>query len=306
MRAIKIDIQERKEKMRLSEILHDYPDENVVEIINEKDFSRFSVTTAVSSECCCVFVDLKRYIKTIPQAATMVITTPEIAKGLDSKEYGICISENPKITYFRAFRGTAASMVKPDFPTEIDSTARIGKYVNISGNNVKIGKNVTIEDFVTISDNVYVGDNVVVRAGAKLGIEDYNYYEDNERLVHIKHYGNLIIESAAEIGYNSVIGKALYPNDSTIIGEGTQIAGACLIGHDCKLDKSVMVYAGTVVGGFCTIGKGSQLKMGSTIKNRITIGKNAQIGMGAAVVYDVSDGETVFGNPAKRMIVPKL
>lgn len=292
--------------MKLSEILHDFPDENVVGIIDEKDFSRFSITTVVSSECCCVFVDLNRFIKTIPQSAAMVITTPEIAKKLDSKEYGICISENPKITYFRAFSATAASMVKPNFSTEIDSTARIGKYVNLSGNNVKIGKNVTIEDFVTISDNVYVGDDVVVRAGAKLGIEDYNYYEDNESLVHIKHYGNLIIENAAEIGYNSVIGKALYPNDSTIIGEGTQIAGSCLIGHDCKLGKSVMVYAGTVIGGFCTIGKGSQLKMGSTIKNGIIIGKNAQIGMGAVLLYDVSDGETVFGNPAKRMVVPKL
>lgn len=119
------------------------------------------------------------------------------------------------------------------------------------------------------------------------------------------HYGSLIIEENVEIGFNSVAGRSLYPGDVTLIGAGTKIATDCNIGHDCKIEKNVMVYAGSKIGGWVEIGGGAHIKLNATVKNGLKIGKNAQINMGSVVIKNVPEDYTVFGNPASRIIAPK-
>ena len=45
--------------------------------------------------------------------------------------------------------------------------------------------------------------------------------------------------------------------------------------------------------------------MNSVIRNGITIGKNVKVDMGSVVIRDRMDGDTVFGNPARKVFVPK-
>lgn len=289
--------------MLLSEILKSYPDNDVISIINEKEFERFSRTTSVTDVPVCVFVGSEHYISTIPDNATMVITTQELSVKLDNK-FGVCISKNPKSTYFRFFSNAYNRIPQPQTKTIIGENAKIGKYVSIADYNVKIGKNVIIEDFAVIYENVEIGDNCVIRSGVKLGIQDYNYFDDNGSLIHLPHYGKLIIEDDVEVGFNSVVGKALYPGDVTLIGEGSKLANCCAVGHDCKVGKNVMIYAGTMIAGFVKIGEGTHITLNSTVKNGIKIGRNVQVNMGSVVIYDIPDNQTVFGNPARRVLSP--
>lgn len=289
--------------MLLSEILKSYPDNDVISIINEKEFKRFSRTTSVTDVPVCVFVGSEHYISTIPDNATMVITTQELSVKLDNK-FGVCISKNPKSTYFRFFSNAYNRIPQPQTKTIIGENAKIGKYVSIADYNVKIGKNVIIEDFAIIYENVEIGDNCVIRSGVKLGIQDYNYFDDNGSLIHLPHYGKLIIEDDVEVGFNSVVGKALYPGDVTLIGEGSKLANCCAVGHDCKVGKNVMIYAGTMIAGFVKIGEGTHITLNSTVKNGIKIGRNVQVNMGSVVIYDIPDNQTVFGNPARRVLSP--
>lgn len=289
--------------MLLSEILKSYPDNDVISIINEKEFERFSRTTSVTDVPVCVFVGSEHYISTIPDNATMVITTQELSVKLDNK-FGVCISKNPKSTYFRFFSNAYNRIPQPQTKTIIGENAKIGKYVSIADYNVKIGKNVIIEDFAIIYENVEIGDNCVIRSGVKLGIQDYNYFDDNGSLIHLPHYGKLIIEDDVEVGFNSVVGKALYPGDVTLIGEGSKLANCCAVGHDCKVGKNVMIYAGTMIAGFVKIGEGTHITLNSTVKNGIKIGRNVQVNMGSVVIYDIPDNQTVFGNPARRVLSP--
>lgn len=290
--------------MLLSEILKSYPDNDVISIINEKEFERFSRTTSVTDVPVCVFVGSEHYISTIPDNATMVITTQELSVKLDNK-FGVCISKNPKSTYFRFFSNAYNRIPQPQTKTIIGENAKIGKYVSIADYNVKIGKNVIIEDFAIIYENVEIGDNCVIRSGVKLGIQDYNYFDDNGSLIHLPHYGKLIIEDDVEVGFNSVVGKALYPGDVTLIGEGSKLANCCAVGHDCKVGKNVMIYAGTMIAGFVKIGEGTHITLNSTVKNGIKIGRNVQVNMGSVVIYDIPDNQTVFGNPARRVLSPR-
>lgn len=290
--------------MLLSEILKKYPDSDVTSITNEKEFERFARTTSVTKEPVCVFVGSERFISTIPDNATMVITTEELSEKIDSK-FGVCVSKNPKATYFRFFSNAYNCTSQAQNQTIIGKDAHIGQFVNISDYNVKIGKNVIIEDFVTIYENVEIGDNCIIRSGVKLGIQDYNYFNDNGSLIHLPHYGKLIIKNNVEVGFNSVVGKALYPGDTTLIDEGSKLANCCAVGHDCKIGKNVMIYAGSMVAGFVDIGDNTHITLNSTIKNGIKIGKNVQVNMGSVVIYDIPDNQTVFGNPARRVLSPR-
>ena len=290
--------------MLLSEILKSYPDSDVISIMNEKEFERFSRTTSITEVPVCVFVGSEHYISTIPENATMVITTEDLSLKLDNK-FGVCISKSPKSTYFRFFSNAYNCMPQTQMKTIIDENAKIGKYVSIADYNVKIGKNVIIEDFVTIYENVEIGDNCIIRSGVKLGIQDYNYFNDDGSLTHLPHYGKLIVENNVEVGFNSVVGKALYPGDITLIGEGSKLANCCAVGHDCKVGKNVMIYAGTMIAGFVEIGDDTHITLNSTVKNGIKIGKNVQVNMGSVVIYDIPDNQTVFGNPARRILAPR-
>lgn len=291
--------------MLLSEILESYPDSDVISITNEKEFERFSRTTSITEVPVCVFVGSEHYISTIPENATMVITTQELSEKIDNQTIGLCVSKNPKATYFRFFSNAYQCVEKEQIKTQIDSDCKIGKFVSIPDFNVKIGKNVVIEDFVTIFENVEIGDNCIIRSGARLGIQDYNFYNDENTLVHLPHYGKLIIEDNVEIGFNTVVGKALYPGDITKIGRGSKISNGCSIGHDCKIGNNAMIYAGSIVAGFVEIGENVHITLNSTVKNNIKIGNNVQINMGSVVIYDIPAGQTVFGNPARRIIAPR-
>lgn len=290
--------------MLLSEIQAEIQDSNVVEIRNEKPFTRFSRTTSKHDETVCVWVGAKQFIPTIPKNATMVITTSEIADEIENPGFGICVSQSPKTSYFRFFSASCKSDEKKK--TEIGDNCSISPNASICDHNVKIGNNVVIEDFATIYGNVTIEDNCIIRSGARIGVQDYNYYNDSGKLIHLQHYGSLIIKEDVEIGFNSVVGKSIYPEDCTIIGEGSKLANCCAVGHDCVLGKRVMIYAGSMVAGYVHIGDDTHITLNCTIRNDISIGKNVQVKMGSVVLRDIPDGATVFGNPAKRVITPNI
>jgi UDP-3-O-[3-hydroxymyristoyl] glucosamine N-acyltransferase LpxD len=291
--------------MLISDIQKVACDEDIFEIRDEKEFDRFSRTTSFSNVPVCVYIGSERYIRTIPDNATMVITSKEIAEKIENDSYGLCISNDPKASYFRLFKAAAQVDTLEKNSTVIGDNCQIGKNVSISEWNVKIGNNVVIEDFVTIYENVEIGNDCIIRSGAKLGVQDYNYFRDKGDLIHLPHYGSLVLEANVEVGFNSVVGKSLYPGDKTIIGYGSKLANCCAVGHDCKLGKRVMIYAGTMLAGFVEVGDDTHITLNSTIKNGIRIGKNVTVNMGSVVIRDINDGEVVFGNPAKKIIAPR-
>lgn len=290
--------------MRLNDLIENLKIKPTCQIINEKEFQIFSRITSQATESRCVFLSNKRYINKIDQSVSMVITTPAIASDIGSG-YGLCITDDPRGLYFELLNEYETSNVVKITPTKMGENCTIGKYTVISEENVEIGEGVCIEDYVKIGPNVIIGNNTHIQAGSQIGIQDFNMYMYQGKAKQVYHGGRTVIGENVIISGNVIIGQALYNYDETKIGDNCIIGAGVLIGHNCKIGNRVRINGGAVVAGYTRIGDDTTIGIGANVKNGTDIGSNVTIDMGSVVIRNVPEGETVFGNPARRIIVPR-
>ena len=269
-----------------------------VELIEERGFERLARVTSTVSSAACVFIAEAKYVRKIQSNVSMVITKADIAQRIDTAKHGVCICDKPNLLFFRLLNYFNTKALAKRTDTTCGERCKISPKASVADYNVTIGNDVVIEDFAVVYPNTIIGDGCTIRSGAKIGIQDYNYYPEAEGLVHLVHAGGLIMESNVDVGYNTVIGKGLYADDVTFIGKNTKISHNCSVGHDVQLGENCMVYSGTVIGGYTVVGQGSQLTMNTTIKNGIVLGDNVKVCMGSSVIVNTRSGKKVIGNPA--------
>lgn len=101
------------------------------------------------------------------------------------------------------------------------------------------------------------------------------------------------------------VGTLIFPRCSissdVIIGEHVLVNGGTAIGHDCRIGSYTSLLGGISVNGSVTIGEGAMIGAGAIIHPKKRIGDGAVVGMGSVVFRDVAAGQTVCGNPAKRL-----
>jgi sugar O-acyltransferase (sialic acid O-acetyltransferase NeuD family) len=147
------------------------------------------------------------------------------------------------------------------------------------------------EAFVALDENTY-RKKIVKLLNDKRSIQPMN-------AVHKRAY----VSELAEIGYGNFV------NVGASVGAGAKIGNHCLIHANAVIDYSA------TLGDFVQIGAGSLINSSVIIENEVfigsgvtviagvKIGKKARIGAGSVVIADVGEGETVFGNPAKKVEV---
>lgn len=99
-----------------------------------------------------------------------------------------------------------------------------------------------------------------------------------------------IISPNCMVSPNVVINSFSYLNFGVGVGHDTIIGEFCQINPGCQL------------GGSSVIGDETLIGSGSTILQGIRIGNKVTIAAGSVVFSAVSDGATMMGNPAKRML----
>lgn len=291
--------------MLLSSLINKIGLNDDCQIINEREFDILArVTTPVDGRKC-VFLAEKKYIKTIPSTATMVITNSELAKELSDLSIGVCICDEPKGVYFSILNYLAQNE-KEKKKTVIGAGCNISDKASIALENVIIGENVVVEDFACINEGCVIGNNCIIRSGAQVSVQDFNFFTYKGKTYPLKHTGMTVLGDNVDVGYNAQVGRALYEYNQTRIGDNCKIANYAAIGHDSTIGCNTNIYANVMIGGNVTIGENSRIYMSSTIKNAISIGNFVNVNMGSIVLHDISDNKTVFGNPAKAIVMPKL
>lgn len=108
---------------------------------------------------------------------------------------------------------------------------------------------------------------------------------------HVKLGKGNIFAARSGVGVESEIG------DFNLIQDGALIGHDVKIGNWCRIDCYVVLIAGvTIEDEVC-------IHTSAVINHDITIGKGAMVGAQSFVIRNVKPGITVFGNPAKKLIV---
>lgn len=266
-------------------------------LLKNGEFTTLGLAIAECDEKILTFIENEKYIDSLSDKITALITTKEIGDKLKDK-YGIIISENPRVDYFKLHNKLSSieGYKREEFTTSIGEGCKISNLASISDKNVIIGKNVIIEEFVVIRENTIIGDNSIIRSGVVLGGEGYEYKRIDGVIMNVNHCGGVIIEDNVEVQYNSCIDKALYPWDNTIIGEYSKLDNLVHIEHGVKVGKRCLIASRSTFGGRTIIGDDSWVGLGAVISNGLKLGSKVSISLGSVVTKNLSDGEKVSGN----------
>lgn len=268
-----------------------------LEIYNEKDFETLALVVQNPQMKFITFVNDQKYLSKLNENVSMVITKSEIKDNIPST-CGIVISDNPTLTFFTLhnFLENNKNYVRPKYKTKIGKNCTIGKFASIAENNVTIGDNVVIEDFVTIYPNTTINDNVIIRSGARIGAQGFEYKRcPNKTILTVNHYGGVVIEHDVDIHCNVCVDRAVYTWDNTIIGEYSKVEGLSYIGHGVKIGARCLIAAGSIFGGRTVVGEDCWFGIGTIVKNAIKIGNTASVTMGAVLANNVKDAAEVSG-----------
>jgi sugar O-acyltransferase (sialic acid O-acetyltransferase NeuD family) len=102
----------------------------------------------------------------------------------------------------------------------------------------------------------------------------------------------VIIAAGCRITNNISFGNFVFVNVNTTIG------------HDCIIEDFVSFMTSATISGNVHIKELTYIGCNASIihgqlDKKITIGSNSMVGMGAVVIGNITNGVTVFGNPAK-------
>lgn len=154
-----------------------------------------------------------------------------------------------------------------------------------------------VEKYVIEPDDVFVC--------AEVKPQDRNY---KASIVRSKggQFVNIIhpcanIAPSAQLGTGVVVGAFTTVSINTIIKDDVIVQDQCNIGHDGIVEEGSHLYVGVTLCGRNKIGKGSSVFTGSLIYPDIKVGEGCTVGAGSVVSRKVRDGETVLGNPAKKI-----
>lgn len=121
-----------------------------------------------------------------------------------------------------------------------------------------------------------------------------------ERFLSFVHPTAYIARSV-RLGYGNIILANCAVNNNVIMGDFNTMNTNSLIGHDTKIGDNNFIAAHTCIGSNLNIGNGNFTGLNSSMKNFIQVGNYNLIGMAANVVKDVTNNNTLVGNPAKSI-----
>lgn len=155
----------------------------------------------------------------------------------------------------------------------------------VFGIEVKRASNAVVKGPMIIS----VGSNKARMAIAKRFAVDFANAVDK----------TAIISPSATIGCGSVVMAGAIIQSDARIGKHCIVNTGASVDHECIIEDYVHISPHATLCGNVEVGEGAWIGAGATIIPGVKIGRWAIVGAGSVVLHDVTDGLTVYGNPAR-------
>jgi UDP-3-O-[3-hydroxymyristoyl] glucosamine N-acyltransferase len=164
------------------------------------------------------------------------------------------------------------------------------------GPRVTVGRDCILYPNVVIYDDCVIGDRCILHAGAVIGADGYGFATNAGVHHKIPQIGNVVVEDDVEIGPNTTISRAAL--ESTVIGQGTKIDQAVVVGHNVKVGPHCLLVAQVALAGSTTLGHHVTLAGQVGVAGHLKIGDKATVGAQAGVMNDLEGGGVYAGTPA--------
>lgn len=188
----------------------------------------------------------------------------------------------------------------------VNKGSRIGKNCRLIssvfvGVGAKIGDDCLLLPNVSIMHDSRVGNRVTLHPGVVIGSDGFGFAESETGLVKIKQVGWVEIGDDVEIGTNTTVDRgALGP---TRIGRGTKIDNLVQIAHNVEIGEDCIIVSQVGISGSTKIGNRVVLAGQVGVTGHIEIGDDVRIGAKSGVPKSVPAGKTLFGYPARDIMV---
>lgn len=272
------------------------------------------------------FVANSKYEKLIPEtkASALVLDTSMPAHGHAALRHDLPYLTFAKIVTLLYPASRPVAGIDPravvDPTALVDASASIGPFVAI-GERTMIGAGVVIESNATIGSDVRIGTQTCIHSGVRIadqtvigtrcrmhpnvviGADGFGFAESPTGLFKVPQIGHVEIGDDVEIGANSTIDRgALGP---TVIGSGSKIDNLVMIAHNVRIGQHCVIVAQTGISGSTKLGNGVILGGQVGVIGHIEIGDGARVGAKSGIHNSVPAGATLFGYPAREIMLTK-
>jgi UDP-3-O-[3-hydroxymyristoyl] glucosamine N-acyltransferase len=244
------------------------------------------------------FLADERYAEALAEnpGIAAVIASPELA-GRVPRHLGLALCADPRRTFLSLHNHLArrTDFYGADRPSVIAPSARVHPTAHVAEENVVIGERVVVEPHATIFNRVVVEDDAIVRAGAVVGSEGFQFERTGEGLLPVVHAGSVRLCRGAEVQSGACVDRAVFGGE-TVIGEDSRIDGLVFVAHDVRVGRRCRVVAHAVLCGSSVIGDDCWIGPSAVISSGVSVGRGARVSLGAVVTRNVPEGRTVSGN----------
>ena len=122
------------------------------------------------------------------------------------------------------------------------------------------------------------------------------------KFVNIIHPTAVINPVNVDLGAGIIICPFTYISNDTTIGNFVTIQSHVALGHDVVIGEYSQINALSFLGGYVRVGSCTTINPGATIAPKKHIGNNVSVGINSSVLGKIADNQSVYGNPAKRIL----
>ncbi|WP_150048055.1 LbetaH domain-containing protein [Methylomonas rhizoryzae] len=257
----------------------------------------------VAANTVCFLEKVPRQTLPVALKNALVITRPDLVSSLTG--CNLLVTADPRALFIDLLDRLIVYPGFNSFSSIIDAVPMIDPEAEIHPcaiieDGVGIGAGTRIAAGCVIKRGTFIGKDVTIRENTVVGCDGIALYKALDgRVLRFPHVAGVIIEDQVEIGANCVLPRGAMK--CSRVGSQSVIGNLCNLGHAVQIGRKVWMSVGCLIGGNSVIGDGSSLGLGVNVRDNLQIGQNCSLGMGSVVVKNLPDGDSVFGNPAKRM-----
>ncbi|MBC6401790.1 MAG: UDP-3-O-(3-hydroxymyristoyl)glucosamine N-acyltransferase [Ekhidna sp.] len=241
------------------------------------------------------FLDDPKFLDSVQDNESIIalIVTQNLAEKVE-RDIELFIMDDPRFDYYTMHNDLARAGYQKN-PSIIHESATIQPTAYVSEYNVKIEENVEIQPNVTILTDVEIGSNSIIRSGAVIGAEGFEYKRTLKGILPVFHDGKVIIGEEVDIGANCAVSKG-FSYRNTMIGNQTKLDNLVHVAHGVQIGERCLLPASCMIAGSTSIGDDVWIGPNASVSSWLTIESNAFITMGSVVTKNVEEGSHITGN----------